>query len=260
MTLYNFAALAILASQATASGNVRHLNSIDDTPIVQADTRDSAPTCAPELIQECLPPTPSPSHSPWWPGVPDGCSFKGKQCNGITSYKVLTGQELGFVNGDNREFWSSFNYYAPQNCILAPIGSLAEFEEMRVQAQEQTANEEDPKKISIWVGMYKSTFDAKNDNCGEGSEYNWKNLGGTPAAVCLDGDDVWDMDQPDGGESDEIIEAYAAMKYSSSPTPWLLEDLPDGGRFDSPDFSTNYGMYKCCSEVLTFPSSSCDAI
>ena len=187
-------------------------------------------------------PTPAPVPSPHYhwdlPGTHDesSCQPKGKECNGFPYYRVLSGTDLSLSGGSGT--WEQFLEATPDNCILAPIGSQDELDELIAEVGAIVGSS----RISGWIGVYKPAVDYTQ---GQGSYADWFNLDGTPAAAVCDGNNWFPSVQPSGNERQLFV------GFNLGTQSGLLDRASAGG-------VGSHAFYKCCAPVVTFPTSSCD--
>ena len=119
-----------------------------------------------------------------------------------------------------------------ENCVLAPVTSVADLLEIAVVAG---------KEKYTFVGVRKSAKAVFNDNDGDGSTKNWFNLDGTPVPS---GDDIWRKADNNGG-----LQAYAAYESAN-------RKLNDFQNYVNSNENFNKAVMKCCGAI---PKTFCPA-
>lgn len=167
------------------------------------------------------------------------------KCAGRPFFKILLADQLGIDGLSNTGTvpWSTFFDATPENCVLAPIHTPSEWDELLIEATALLSGSE-AEADNLWIGIIKS---AAAVGTGGGSTAGWFNLDGTA---------VPDMSGFWGGSEPNNSPAYQTrvhMWFEGSGNPGgLLRDLNNGGNTGP---GVHGAIYKCCDDnVVTFPS------
>lgn len=182
------------------------------------------------------PPSPAP---PAPCGVPDA-----KECDGRQYYKILTATDLDPTDGRTQVPWIEFYDATPEKCVMAPIHSNSEWNELYAEANALLSGSE-VGNLNLWVGITKPALAV---GTGAGSTSGWLNLDGTDAHVYSAGQ--WGTNEPNNSPP---YQTKAHMWFSSAAGQGgKLRDLNPNGN-SGPDVMA--AIYKCCDPVaITFPS------